>query len=246
MGTNQGSNLHQQQNPKDGVPSKILIVEDSKDYQLIISACLDGYDLEIASTAQEALLLMKKVRYDLLILDVVLPDMSGMQLCSFIRSQKEFKKTPVILLTSKDSVDDKVMGFESGANHYLTKPFHHKELIARVKSLLSSLDESSDNQMIQLPNLKIDLNKQAVSYKGRQVDLTRIEFKILCFFSRRLDFVISRNQIIDEVWPDNLNILERTVDTHISNLRKKITDCGYEISAIHGSGYKFSEVKKAA
>ncbi|MCB0355860.1 MAG: response regulator transcription factor [Bdellovibrionales bacterium] len=226
---------------------KILIVEDSKDYQLMLKAIIDNnFHSQLAENGSQALDLISKSHFDLIIIDIVLPDMSGLQICSYVKSQNSLKDTPVILLTSKDTVDDKVKGLDSGADDYITKPFDFKELDARIRSQLRRKNKSTDS--LYIPGLEINLDKQTVyvPFQDKTIDLTRIEFKLLVCFSQRIEHVLSRQQILDIVWPNDLNISERTVDSHISNLRKKLLSTGIEILAVSGSGYKFTTIKKSA
>lgn len=226
---------------------KILVVEDTKDYQMIIGAALKSdYDLKFATTGSEALEILEKYKFDLLIVDIMLPDMSGLQICNFVKNQKDTAETPVIMVTSKDTTEDKVKGFDTGADDYLTKPFHFSELVARVKARLRS-SKNSENEIF-LPDLKIDLKKQNVWIvsQERSLDLTRVEFKLLVCFAQRIDHVLTRQTLLDLVWPQNLNISERTVDTHISNLRKKMDGVHLSINAVHGNGYRLSVSKTAA
>ncbi len=226
----------------------ILVVEDAKDYQVIIGAALKAdYTFKFASSGAEALELVKHEKFDLLIIDVVLPDMNGLQICNYIKNQKGTADIPVILVTSKDTTEDKVKGFDTGADDYLTKPFHFNELIARVKARLRS-SKNTENDEIFIPDLKIDLKKQNVWIisQDRSLDLTRVEFKLLVCFAQRVDHVLTRQTILDLVWPQNLNISERTVDTHISNLRKKLAGINLNINAVHGNGYRLSIIKTAA
>lgn len=223
--------------------ARILVIEDSADYQLMIEESLKShYDLDFASNGSQALKTLNENSYNLFLVDIVLPDMSGLQICSYIKSQDSLKNTPLILLTSKDTVEDKVKGLDSGADDYIVKPFDFKELDARIRSHLRRTSDGSQKQSIFLGSLELILDKQIVrKVKDNQtVDVTPIEFKLLICFARRVDFVLSRQQILDLVWPNNLNVTERTVDSHVSNLRKKIVGMGVEISAVHGSGYRLT------
>ncbi len=223
--------------------NKILVIEDSIDYQIIINVILkDEFDLFFAKNANESMSMIANETYDLILIDIVLPDISGYQICSFIKSQKHLTKTPIILVTSKDTIEDKTIGFTVGADDYITKPFHHKELYLRVKARLNQNSINTNIDQINLSNLQIDLQKQRarILSENKFLDLTRLEFKLLVFFSERLDLILTRQQILDCVWPNNLNISERTIDSHISNLRKKLGGLDFELRAISGIGYRFS------
>lgn len=230
---------------------KVLVIEDTKQYQIVIESCLgEECELSFAATGKEAFEMLNAKKFELVLIDVVLPDMNGFQICNYIRSQSSIKETPVIMVTSNDTIEDKKKGFDLGADDYITKPFHHKELTLRVRARLNSIARRglSEKETIQIPGFEIDLSKQHVRSvpAGHQFDFTRVEFKLFVFFCKHLDHVLSRQQILDAVWPNNLEISERTVDTHISNLRRKISGHGVQLSAVHGSGYRFSLVHQAA
>ncbi|MFZ3231426.1 MAG: response regulator transcription factor [Pseudobdellovibrio sp.] len=227
---------------------KILVVEDSKDYQLIIKTVLEPlFAITICETGAEAIQKINSEDFDLALIDIVIPDMSGLQICNYIKTLKSAKHTSVILVTSKDTIEDKSKGFDCGADDYLTKPFHHKELLMRINARLRN-NETHKAEQVSVPGLEIEISKQRVIRLSdmKSLDLTRSEFKLLLCFVQRVDHLLSRQQILDLVWPTNLNISERTVDSHISNLRKKLLGVDVEISAVHGSGYRFNYYKKVA
>ena len=232
------------------VKAHILVIEDSKDYQLIIEATLKSeFNLTFANTGHEALQCLRVHNFDLVLIDVVLPDMSGLQICEFLKSQNTTQNTPAIMLTSKDSVEDRIHGYERGADDYINKPFHSKELLTRVRSKINK-SKSSQAQQILIPGLEIDLQKQRIwsTSENRQLHLTGIEFRMFLCFAQRIDHVLSREQILDIVWPNNLSVSERTIDSHISNLRRKLAGLNMEINAVHSCGYRFvlKEVQNAA
>lgn len=220
----------------------ILVIEDSFDYQIILKKILTSeHDVTVVSTGKEAIEIISHKKFDLFLIDVMLPDMSGLQICNFIKNQRSTKDIPIILVTSKNQIEDKIKGFDIGADDYVTKPFHLEELGARIKARLKTAKNTASDT-IEIPGLLIDLNKQSVmdTRNSRYFELTRVEFKLLVCLAQRIDFVLSREVILNEVWPTNLNISERTVDTHISNLRKKLQGVNVKIAAVHGNGYRFS------
>ena len=226
---------------------KILLIEDSRDYQIMLESVLqDSYKISIAENGEMALAYLTHSTFDLAIIDIILPDMSGLQICNYIKSQKKLNEMPVILLTSKDTIDDKIQGLNCGADDYMIKPFDCRELKARIRNQLRRNTRYKNNLHIQ--GLEIDQDKQRVlsTEEQRNLELTRIEYKLLICFGYRVDHVLSRQQILDLVWPNNLSISERTVDSHISNLRKKLSKTGVTISAVHGSGYRFHIEIKAS
>jgi len=229
---------------------KILIVEDSPEYvQIIKTGLYKKYDLVVAEDGASALKSLSEERVDLVLLDVMLPDMHGHQICGFIRSQPDLQKIPVVFITGQDQLDEKLAGFEHGADDYLTKPFHLKELIARVAANLRKY-EFAEHGFVKIGNLTLDTKKQTVTLQGQpvSVELTRIEFKLLVCFAQYPEWVITREQLLERVWPHKLNVSDRTIDSHISNLRKKIKGSSVNIKAVHGSGYRLrlKENKAAA
>jgi len=219
---------------------KILLVEDSPEYiQIVNMSLMHKYDVLIAEDGATALKILNEDHVDLVLLDVMLPDMHGYQICDFIRSQPRLSKLSVVFLTGQDQLDEKLAGFEHGADDYLTKPFHLKELMARVGANLRKFDQA-EQDYIKVGDLSLDTQKQKLLISGNLCaeELTRIEFKLLICFAQHPDWVLSREQLLAKVWPDKLSVSDRTIDSHISNLRKKITSSCVEIKAVHGSGYR--------
>jgi len=228
---------------------KVLVVEDSPEYLQIVQLGLASkYDVLVAENGAEAIKVLNEQGVDLVLLDVILPDMHGHQICDFIRSQPKFNDVPVLFLTGQDQIEEKIAGFEHGADDYLTKPFHLKELLARVAANLRKFDNLNTSH-IKIGDLSLDTQKQNVSIGGKlgQEELTRIEFKLLVYLAKHPDWVLSRDQLLEKVWPDKMNVSDRTIDSHISNLRKKLIESSVSIKAVHGSGYRLRiEEKKAA
>jgi DNA-binding response OmpR family regulator len=221
----------------------ILVLEDSKEYQLLIKHSLESkYDVTLAGDMSEAMKSLFRKDFDVFLLDIVLPVGSGFEFSSFLRSQEKYKNKTIIFLTGSGDIDSKLKGFEAGGNDFVVKPFDSRELLARINAhLLRHIDEPKRN--IQFHEFNIDLDKQLVFDKDNQtVELTRIEFKLLILFVTHIEHVLTRQQILDAVWPENLNVSERTVDTHISNLRKKIGPLSDALVSVHGAGYRFKNV----
>ena len=220
---------------------RVLLLEDARDYQVLVASALSSdCELCVVDSVESAMDAIQKEDYDLYILDVVLPDSSGLEVCSYIKSQDKLKSSPVILLTGQSTIDEKLLGFEYGADDYITKPFDVREFKARVKVKLNS-SVNIANSVFKLKGYQVNVDSQTVfDPENKEVDLTRIEFKLLQLFCRRQGHVLSRENILDQVWPQNMNVSERTVDSHISNLRKKTGDLGSMIKAVHGSGYKLA------
>ena len=219
--------------------TNVLIIEDSKEQQLILKNALGmEYTLSIASSSEEAQALMEKVNFDFFLVDISLPGQSGVDFCTELRSHNKYQRTPLILLTGKDSIQDKLIGLESGADDYITKPFNFLELKARIRCQLRKTKNSSSD--LNVPGLLIDQSSQQVFCQKSHtiLELTRIEYKLLICFAQRIGHVLTRQQILDIVWTDKLNVTERTVDSHLSNLRKKLSGSSVAIQAVHGFGYK--------
>ncbi len=219
---------------------KILIVEDSPEYIQIIKAAVEStYEAIVAENGSEALGVLTGGGIDLVLLDIVLPDILGYQICNYIKSTPELRKVPVIFLTGNNQLEEKLQGFDSGGDDYLTKPFHYKELLARISANLRTAP-SEGSSVLKIEDLNIDVSKQLVFNisTDSRVELTRIEFKLLLCFVKHPDWILSRDQILNKVWPDKLSIADRTIDSHISNLRKKLKRSRVCFEAVHGLGYR--------
>jgi DNA-binding response OmpR family regulator len=220
----------------------ILIVEDEKSIRagLEDDLVLEGYDVCSAESGEQGLHLALERKIDLIILDIMLPGMDGMELCSKLRSLG--KDTPVIFLTAKDRVDERVQGLERGADDYITKPFSPAELMARVRAILRRTGTGSAGGTCHFGDVQVDFDSYKVLKSGNPVHLTSSEFAVLRLFVRNPSRVMDRDRILDQVWGADVYVTPRTVDTHVAHLRKKIeTDPAHPryILSIHGVGYKF-------
>ncbi len=176
---------------------------------------------------------------DLIILDLMLPDADGIEICKNLKKRGEYSSIPIIMLTAKGEETDKILGLEFGADDYVTKPFSPRELVARVKAVLrrrQKIDESGKIDIGEI--LKIDTEKHEVAVKGQKVELTSTEFRILKLFISNKSKVFSRYDILDYLWGDEKIVLDRTVDVHIKNLREKLGEAGQLIKNIRSIGYK--------
>lgn len=183
---------------------------------------------------------------DLIILDLMLPDADGFEFCQELKSDAKFRQIPIIMLTAKGDVTDRVLGLEFGADDYMVKPFSPRELAARVKAILrrSHKDAKQQVKLIKIgPSLQIDLQKHKVFVDEQELSLTTTEFKILQLLSAHLGWVYSRNQILDYLWGNDKIVVDRTVDVHIRNLRHKLGKCKNLIKNIRGVGYKIESEK---
>ena len=223
---------------------KILIIEDEPDIRktLEYNISREGYDVISASSLSEGREKLESASFSLLLLDLMLPDGSGLDLCREIKQDKSLSSIPVIILTAKDDEVDKVVGFELGADDYVTKPFSVRELILRVKAVLKRGERKSDNMEVQrqFGELKIDVDSHEVFVNNEQVSLTALEFKLLRQLVDRRGRVQSRDQLLSDVWGYSSDVTTRTVDTHIKRLREKLGGMGKYVQTIRGVGYKFT------
>jgi DNA-binding response OmpR family regulator len=226
------------------VAPKVLVVDDEPDAVELIEFNLKaaGYDVVTASDGEEALKKAKAVLPDLVILDLMLPEVDGLEVCKILRRDPATSSMPIIMLTAKAGEIDRVLGLELGADDYVTKPFSPRELVLRVKNLFqrrSGREEKKDR--FQLGELTIDVPRHLVSVGHRKVELTATEFKLLTVLAQRRGRVQSREQLLHDVWNyDNL-IDTRTVDTHVRRLREKLGRAARYLDTVRGVGYRFVE-----
>jgi len=228
---------------------QVLVIEDDEDIAKLIELQLLELSCKVkrANDGVEGLAEAQSKRYDLLILDLMLPGMGGLEICQRIRSQDRY--TPILMLTSKSSELDRVLGLEMGGDDYLTKPFSVLELTARVKAIFRRVDNLSKDKdsatvVIRSGNLQIDVEKRSVRLDGKAVDLTAKEFDLLVHFARHPGRVFSRTQLLDSVWGYSHSGYEHTVNSHINRLRTKIENDPNKpefIETVWGVGYKFRE-----
>ena len=223
---------------------KILIIEDEPDIRknLEYNLSREGYSVLTAASIAEAEQLIYSNNLSLVLLDLMLPDGSGLELCKKMKSDPDMQNLPIIILTAKDDEVDKVVGFELGADDYVTKPFSVRELILRIKAVLKRGDNKKDIVEIdrQFGDLKIDIDSHEVYVDGDLVNLTALEFKLLIQLVDRRGRVQSRDQLLADVWGYSAEVTTRTVDTHIKRLREKLGTMGKYVQTIRGVGYKFS------
>ncbi|MEQ1877078.1 MAG: response regulator transcription factor [Bdellovibrionia bacterium] len=225
---------------------RILLVEDSIEAQKLVTTCLgQAFDLVCASSCSEATSLIRNGQYDLILLDVMLPDGDGYQLCSLIQNNEGTRDIPIIFLTAKDSLPNKVMGFSLGADDYVVKPFDPLELRARVEAKLRRISRKKEaSEIIQKGDIQVNIPFQRAylleNGQKRDLGLTPIEFRLLLYFVQRLDQVLTREQLLLAVWGDDIHVSDRSIDTHVSKLRKKLSPKSDYIQSIYGTGYVFS------
>ena len=224
---------------------RILVIEDEPDIRRNLEYNLgrEGFKASSVGSLDEANEKLKSKKFDLILLDLMLPDGSGLDLCKKIKSNSETEATPIIILTAKDDEVDKVVGFELGADDYVTKPFSVRELILRVKAILKRSDTKTKEVVEverQFGDLKIDVDSHEVHVDSQLIELTALEFRLLKELVDKRGRVQSRDQLLSEVWGYNAEVTTRTVDTHIKRLREKLGSMGKYVQTIRGVGYKFS------
>ena len=223
---------------------KILIIEDEPDIRktLEYNISREGYEVISASSLSEGRQKLESASFTLLLLDLMLPDGSGLDLCRELKQDKSLSAMPVIILTAKDDEVDKLVGFELGADDYVTKPFSVKELILRIKAVIKRGDKKKDLVEVerQFGDLVIDVDSHEVHVDSKQIILTALEFRLLRELVDKRGRVQSRDQLLSEVWGYNSEVTTRTVDTHIKRLREKLKEMGKHIQTIRGVGYRFS------
>jgi len=224
--------------------TKILIIEDEESILIPLedNLKLEGYEVLCARDGLEGLSMAVEHSFDLIVLDIMLPRMDGFEVCKRLRQGRVM--TPILMLTAKSQEIDKVLGLELGADDYVTKPFSPRELLARIKAILrrgSALDRSVD--FYRFDDIELDFIKYEARKKGRPVPLTALEFALLRFLVQNKGRVVHRNEVLDGVWGKDVYVDARTVDKHISLLRKKFEDDPQEpkyILGVRGIGYKFT------
>ncbi|MCM8771565.1 MAG: response regulator transcription factor [Candidatus Omnitrophica bacterium] len=220
----------------------IAIIEDEKDILELVSLHLKKTNFNVKGflTGKEFLDFIKKEKPDLVILDLMLPDIDGIEICKFLKSDNKFSDIPIIILTAKGEEIDRVVGLEIGADDYVTKPFSIKELVARVKAVLRRYQVKS--KILDIGGIiKVDLDKYEVYVKDEKINLTTTEFNILKILLSKKGWVFSREKILEELWQGEKAVIERTVDVHIKRLREKLKEGGRFIVNVRGVGYKIEE-----
>ncbi|MEL0102433.1 MAG: phosphate regulon transcriptional regulator PhoB [Gammaproteobacteria bacterium] len=223
--------------------AKILIIEDEKAVREMLCFTLknDGFEILEAEDSNSALDALKENEINLILLDWMLPGKQGIEISRLIRSSSEIKDIPIIMLTAKSDESDKVLGLESGADDYVTKPFSPKELVARIKALLRRTAPQKDMEVVKYGNITLNPVTHKVTDGENNVNLGPTEFKLLHFFMTHPERVFSRSQLLDLVWGRNIYVEERTVDVHILRLRKSfVSDSSKCIQTVRGAGYRMS------
>jgi DNA-binding response OmpR family regulator len=225
------------------MPPVIAALDDEADILELLRVNLQkaGYRFEGFQEAEDLYRYLAREKPSLILLDLMLPDTDGLEVCRQIRKSEELAQIPIIMLTARGDESDKVVGLELGADDYMTKPFSVKELVARIHAVLRRPVGGEAAKRISVGTLVIDLDKFEVTTEGAKVELTATEFKILQLLASRKGRVFSRDQILDFLWGNEKAVVDRTVDVHIRNLREKLGAAASLIKNIRGVGYKLEE-----
>lgn len=222
----------------------IAIIDDEPDILELVSLHLTkaGFAVKEFADADGFNAFLETGTPDLIVLDLMLPDTDGLELCKNLKKKDIFAAIPVIMLTAKGEETDKILGLELGADDYVTKPFSPKELVARVKAVLRRQERKLESKKIEVAGkVIIDLEKFEVTVKGRKIDLTTTEFRVLQLLASRKGYVFSRDNILNYLWGDEKAVVDRTIDVHIRHLREKLGGAASLIKNIRGVGYKLEE-----
>lgn len=228
------------------VPHRLVIIEDEKDIIELVRYNFrkEGFEVESFTRGKEGLEFLSRKPADLLLLDILLPDLDGLEICKRLRTDERLRSLPVIFLTAKGEEIDRILGLEIGADDYVIKPFSPRELVARVKAVLRRQVRGAEKrEVVEVGGLRLDSRTQEVIVRGRQVELSTLEFKLLHFLASHPRRIFGRDRLLDEVWGRDRFVTPRTVDVHIRRLREKIevrADNPQYLETVRGSGYRFS------
>jgi len=224
--------------------ARILVVDDEPDLLELVRIHLAnaGYAVSLAATGAEALDELRRARPDLVVLDLMLPDYSGTEVCRKIRSDPEFADIPVVMLTALSEEVDRVVGFELGADDYVTKPFSPRELVLRVKAILKRSEKGQrEPELLEHGAIRIDFGRRRCEIAAAEVQLTAKEFELLATLMQRPGHVLTREKLLDTVWGSDVSVTLRTIDTHVRRLREKLGEAGSVVETVRGVGYRFTE-----
>ncbi|TAN49374.1 MAG: phosphate regulon transcriptional regulatory protein PhoB [Methylococcaceae bacterium] len=225
--------------------AQLLVVEDEIAIRDMLVMALEqaGFGVQCAENAQQAQMLLDDMPPDLIVLDWMLPGLSGMEWAKRLRRDERYRAIPIILVTARGEEEDKVRGLETGADDYVTKPFSPRELVARAKAVLRRVGKPIGDARIMLGGILLDMEQHRVIIDNQPLPLSPTEYRMLEFFMTHPDKVYSRSQLLDQVWGRTTYIDERTVDVHIRRLRKTLADFAREnlVQTVRGFGYRFSE-----
>lgn len=225
---------------------QILVVDDEEDILELVryNLAAEGFKVICAETGEHALEIARSAEPDLIILDLMLPGINGLEAARILKADEKTSNIPIIMLTAKGEEADVVIGLELGADDYVSKPFSPRILTARAKAVMrrASMDKLEENGLIQVDDLSIDPGRRKVYVQGKEVELSFTEFQILHLLSKRPGWVFTRSQIVDGVRGDNYPVTDRSVDVQIVGLRKNLGKCGSYIETVRGAGYRIKEI----
>lgn len=225
---------------------RIVVIEDEKDITDLLTYTLrkEGFDVRSSSRGKEGLDIIRRGPADLALIDIMLPDLDGLEVCKRVRADENLKSLPVIFLTAKGEEFDRILGLEIGADDYVVKPFSPRELVARIKAVLRRQErEDEDPQVVETPEIRLDARTQEVTVRGRPVELSTLEFRLLHYLASHPRRIFARESLLNEVWGRDRFVTPRTVDVHIRRLREKIEaqpDRPRFLQTVRGSGYRFT------
>lgn len=229
--------------------SHVLVIEDEEDLQQILDYNLrqSGCEVSGAVRGRDGLKLAAQQTPDLVILDLMLPDMAGTEVCKQLKADPKTKHVPVLMLTAKGEEIDRVLGFELGAEDYVTKPFSVRELMLRVQAILrrTRTPQGDASQIFEFGMLRVDRAAHRVWVQGEEIELTALEFRLLTTLADRKNRVQTRAMLLDDVWGIKVDVTTRTVDTHVKRLREKLGAAGEYVETVRGVGYRFAESPNA-
>lgn len=223
---------------------RILIIEDDKSISRLVRYNLEraGFECLTTITAEDGQEILNNEAIDLVILDIMLPKMDGIEFCKSLKQQKRFAHMPIIMLTAKGEEVDKVVAFELGVDDYVVKPFSPRELVLRAKAILKrGKAKELPDEILSVDQLKVDTGRHRVTVGIRNIDLSPMEFKLLVTLMQRRGRVQSRDMLLEDVWGISADVTTRTVDTHIKRLRKNLGKYGRMIETVRSIGYRFKE-----
>jgi two-component system, OmpR family, alkaline phosphatase synthesis response regulator PhoP len=225
---------------------QILVVDDEEDILELVRYNLvkDDFEVHCVTSGEAALKAARSQNLDLVVLDLMLPGMDGLEVARILKSEEKTQDLPIVMLTARGEEADVVTGLELGADDYITKPFSPRILNARIKAVIrrGSPEVDDEETLIRFGELTVDPRRRAVNVSGSPVDLTFTEFQVLLVLARRPGWVFTRTQIVDAVHGDSYPVTDRSVDVQIVGLRKKLGDCGRYIQTVRGVGYRFAEL----
>jgi two-component system alkaline phosphatase synthesis response regulator PhoP len=228
------------------VRQRIVLIEDEKDIVELVRYNFrkEGFEVEAFASGKAGLEYLRHNLAELVLLDIMLPDQDGFEICKRLRAEERFKSLPIIFLTAKGEEIDRVLGLEIGADDYVVKPFSPRELVARVRAVLRRQARPAEKaEVVESRDLRLDARTQEVTVRGQQVELSTLEFRLLHFLASHPRRIFAREQLLDEVWGRDRFVTPRTVDVHIRRLREKIEahpDKPLYLQTVRGAGYRFS------